>query len=200
MKLARMFMSVIALTLVAMACGDPVEPVGELTEEEAIALFDSRESVGSLLGDSTNLISSSGNSAVYRCPQGGQVTMVITGFSMDTTAADTARITLDAHTTPSGCKTTAGNREFTLYGDPNVREQVVIELVDFVPSASGSSKGGLKWMLEDRSGSCEVDLTFVSEPVAADPSDPKVESTYEGSLCGHQVEFTRTEDIVVTEG
>jgi len=199
MKVARLMMSVIALALVA-ACGDDMEPEEALTEEEAIALFDSRESVGSLLGDTTNLISSSGNSATYRCPKGGQVTMVITGFSADTTMADTARITLDVQTTPSGCKTTAGNREFTLDGDPSVRERMEIELVGFEASASGSSKGGLKWTLDDRSGSCEMDLTFTAEPVVADPADPKMESTYKGSLCGHEVEFTRTEDIVVTQG
>jgi len=204
MKAARLLMSVIALTLAATACGDDtVEPEAGLTEEEALALFDSRESMISLLADSTKLISSSGNSAVYRCPQGGQVTLVITEFSMDTTATGTARIVFGAQTTPSGCKTTAGSREFTLDGDPSVNEKATAYLDQFfVPDrVEGSAKGGLKWTLEDRSGDCEIDLTFTAEAVDGDDqSDPKVANTYQGLLCGHQVKFTRTEDIVLTEG
>ncbi len=203
MKAARLLMSAIALTLAATACGeDKVEPEVGITEEEAIALFDSRESMASLLGDSTKLISNSENGAVYRCPQGGQVTMVVTEFSMDTVAADTTRIVFGAQTTPSGCKTTAGDREFTLDGDPSVSERATIYQVQFVlDRVEGSSKGGLKWALEDRSGNCEIDLTLTAEIVDGDgPSDPKVANTYQGLLCGHQVKFTRTEDVVVTEG
>ncbi len=202
MKAARLLMSVTALTLAATACGDDtVEPEDGLTEEEAIALFDSRESMASLLADSTKLISSSGNSAVYRCPQGGQVTLVITEFSVDTTATDTARIVFGAQTNPSGCKTTADDREFTLDGDPSVSENATIYLVQVVlDRVEGSAKGGLKWTLGDRSGNCEIDLTFTAEVVDGDGgSDPKVANTYEGLLCGHQVKFTRTEDVVVTE-
>lgn len=202
MKTAGRLVSGIAFALVAAACGDDtVEPEDVLTEEEAIALFDSREQLAALLGDSTKLISSSGNSNVYRCPQGGQVTIVVTEFSVDTTAVDTARIVFAAETTPSGCKASAGNREFTLDGDPSIRERAEVELVGFSPAGvTGWSRGGLKWTLEERSGSCEMDLAFTAEPVASDPDDPKVVSTYSGSLCGHEVEFTKTEDIVVTDG
>lgn len=197
MKFARLLMSGIALAFVAAACGDDaVEPENVLTEEEAVALFESRASVTTLISDSTNRIHVSADSAVYRCPQGGQVKLAVTEFAIDTTLVDTTRIVLHADVTPRGC-VTGGDLQFTLDGDPSLSEKLDLRLAtDLSLDAEGSVKGGLKWALEDRSGSCEFDLALTTETDASDPDNPKHRSIYKGSLCGHQVEITTTVDIV----
>lgn len=199
MKLARLMMSGIALVLVAAACGDDtVEPEDALTEEEAVALFESRSSVVSILSDSTNRIFESVDSAVYRCP-GGDVKVVVKEFAFVPVSADTFRFVLRAESTPRGCKVTSGDLEFTLDGDPKLTESLDVMLVGLTPEGgTGSLSGGLKWTLEDRSGSCEIDLALTAEPDVSDPDNPKIKSTNKGSLCGHEVEIVTTEDIVLT--
>lgn len=199
MKLARLMMSGIALVLVAAACGDdPVEPEDQLTKEEAVALFESRSSLTSLLSDSTNRIHLSPDSSVYRCAQGGQVKAVFTEFAVDTTLVDTTRIVVRANVTPRECEVTGDGLTFTLDGDPTVRETLELNMVGIDLFTTGSVGGGLKWKLEDRSGSCEIDLTLSSESDDSDPANPKQKFTYKGSLCGHEVEIVTTVDIVLT--
>lgn len=199
MKFARLLMSGIALAFVAAACGDDaVEPENVLTEEEAVALFESRASVTTLINDSTNRIHVSADSAMYRCPQGGQVKLAVTEFAIDTILVDTTRIgriVLSADVTPRGC-VTGGDLQFTLDGDPSLSEKLEIRMVGLSFDVSGSVNGGLKWALEDRSGSCEFDLALTTETDASDPDNPKLRSIYKGSLCGHQVEIATTVDIV----
>ena len=197
MKFARLLMSGIALAFVAAACGDDaVEPENVLTEEEAVALFESRASVITLISDSTNRIHISADSSVYRCPQGGQVKLAVVEFAVDSTLVDTTRIVLRADVTPRGC-VTGDDLQFTLDGDPSLSEKLDLRLAaDLSLDARGSVKGGLKWALEDRSGSCEFDLALTTETDASDPDNPKLRSIYKGSLCGHQVEIATTVDIV----
>ena len=199
MKVARLPISAIALTLVMAACGDDaVEPEDVLTEEEAVSLFKSRSSLTSFLqGGTADTIHNSTDSTVFGCPQGGQVKLVLNEFKADTTLADTARFIVDGNVTPSGCKLTGDGLQFTLDGDPSVREYLELKIFGLGEViATGSVNGGLKWKLEDRSGSCEMDMTMSGVPDFSDPDNPKLVNTYKGSLCGHQVEIATTEDIV----
>lgn len=202
MKLARLMMSGIALVLVAAACGDdPVEPEDQLTKEEAVALFESRSSMRSVLADSTNKIRETVDGAVYRCP-GGEVELVVKELAIVPVPGDSTRtrLVIRGETTPRGCTVTGGGLEFTVDGDPSLKESLDLTQVFFTPEhGTGSVSGGLKWALDDRSGSCEVEVALTIEPDVSDPDNPKLKHTYKGSMCGHQVEIVEFGDIVVVE-
>lgn len=201
MKVARLFMSGIALALVATACEKSTEPEDALTKEEAEALFKSRLSMRSLLADSTNKIHESVDSSVYRCP-GGEVKIVVKEFAFVPVPGDSTktRLLFRAESLPRGCTVTGGDMEFTVDGDPSLNESLDMTLAFLVPEVgTGSVSGGLKWALGDRSGSCEVDVALRIKPDDSDPDNPKLTHTYKGSMCGHEVEIVELVDIVDLE-
>ena len=165
------------------ACGDdPVEPGGELTEEESVALL---RGTMALLWTESAMIHASEDSVVVRCQRAGQMTGA--GKLPDEEFnGDTVRLVIDYRFTPSGCGVTRAGKEFTLDGDPSFRYQFFIETVGSTQEydITGSFSGGVKWQLGDRAGNCAMDLTLVD----AEPVVDGVKGTFEGKLCGHEVE------------
>ena len=193
MSMARKLMSAVALTLVLGACeNDMVEPEDELTEEEAVALV---KGVGALLADTTLVpIHASPDSIVVECPLGGQAKLV--GAFTEDLEGDTVRLGVDMLITPTGCVVSGDGMQFTLDADPALRYQLLIEIIGFFEefNVSGMITGGLNWELEDRSGSCGIDLTLEAVP---DVVNETLTGVYKGTLCGREVEIDAADLLVV---
>ncbi len=188
MKLAKALMSGIALALVAAACGDSTKPERALTEAEAVALVKGTTSlVARLLNDTTiEPISVSGNSAVYGCPQGGE--MAVSGAAEEEQVGDTSRLKVSIVATPDGCNLSSDGMDFTTDGDPSVRIDVGLEIIGLFDevNVTGGLTGGLGVELEDARGSCVTNLTLKGQPDPSNPSLP-VKAVLDGNACGHTV-------------
>lgn len=197
-KVAAACVSAIALgTLAVSACDKKVDVEDELLETEAVALL---HGLVELMADSTiQPIHASEDSIVVRCTQGGRVKFV--GGVKEGARGDTALVESDFMITPSGCKLVSDGLQFTVDGDAGVRQHLVIKIWGGggVPGfdIDGSFKGGLKWMLDSRSGDCAIDLTLEPDHDTSDPNNPVLKGVYKGGLCGYQVEVD-AEDFRVT--
>lgn len=185
----------VAVMLVAAACGDdPVEPVQDLTKEEAIALFTQMKTVVQV--DTAAPIHASEDSIVLRCLLGGQMKSVLS-FRGDSIEGGT-RITIDQLAVPRACKLTGTGPKFTVDGDPSLRDVMTVDYVlrqdSFVVEVGGSIVGGLAWKLEDenRSGECKWDVKLTGRSL---PDKPQIRQTHKGTLCGHEVEIESVVDI-----
>ncbi|WP_420636565.1 hypothetical protein [Candidatus Palauibacter sp.] len=185
------------LCALAVGCGDgTTEPDNApdnapLTMTEAVALF---EGMRAILQDSApRIIHASEDSTVAACPLGGQVRL--TGVSVDGSVADTLRLVSDFTAAPTGCQISSGGLQFTVDGAPGIRERTEVVIVGFLEhfSIEGSATGRLDWQLDDRSGSCDVDLVLSGEPDLSG-TEPTVAGVLSGTLCGHEAEI-EVEDV-----
>lgn len=160
---------------------EPAEPLS-MQETEALYL-----GMQQLAGDSTpDIISATPDGAVVACPGGGQITRA--DEVTEAMAADTARLLTRVTLDPEGCVLSSGGYEFTVDGNPDVQLEVNITIVGstFEFLFDGSLTGGLDWQLDDRSGTCMIDLTLgvmLADPPAA---------SFSGTMCEHEVEFDAT--------
>ena len=177
----------IALVLGAGACTDSTEPPEPLTEQEAMDLLDGYRAL--LLEDEPNIISETAGGAVIECPLGGQAEFQ--GGGEDEMVGDTARIRVSININPMGCRVSANGSEFTITGDPGVREELSVEIVGLFESfdISGTTVGALAWEADDRSGTCDIDLVLSAEPDFSDPDNPGTTGTLSGMLCGREVDI-----------
>ena len=176
------------LCILAVGCGDgTTEPDdAPLTMNEAVALF---EGMRVIQQDSTpRIIHASEDSTVVACPLGGQVR--VTGSVGDTSVADTLRLETDFTAAPTGCQFSQGGLQFTVDGNPDVRERIVVVIVGFFEhfSIEGSVTGRLDWQFDGRSGSCDIDLVVSGEPDLSG-TEPSAAGILSGMLCGHEVEL-----------
>lgn len=173
-----------ALLTAAMVVGcdnDTTEPAEPLSMVETEALY---HGVQELAMDTTLAIISVGpNGGVLACPLGGQVASTFE-FSEET-VADTARASTSVTLNPEGCVLSSAGNEFTLDGNPDVRTAINTAIVasTFEFLVDGTITGGLDWMLDDRSGTCLIDLT-----IGVDLGQPPT-ATVSGTMCDHEVEF-----------
>lgn len=172
------------------ACDDtttaPAEPL-TLDETEALYL-----GIQELVGDTApNLVSVTTDGGVIACPLGGQVTAV--WDIREEQAGDTARLITDATFDPAGCVLSSEDYEFTLDGNPNVHTVVAVGIVGSTLEfqIEGSITGGVDWQLDDRSGTCMIDLILSAE-IDTSGTDPTPKATLAGMMCGLEVEFDAT--------
>ncbi len=178
----------VALVPGATACtDDPVEPEDTLTEEESVDMFTGFR--GLLALEDPVVVSQTENGAVIECPLGGRAEAEIHGEDEEEFAGDTVRLNLEVTINPMGCVVAENGAEFTLTGDPNIREQISAEIVGFFESfdITGTTVGGLAWEYDGRSGSCNINLVLTAEPDLSNPDDPSLMGTLTGMLCGHDV-------------
>lgn len=183
MYLTRKLMFAVAFPLVLAACGeDVVEPGDELTKEEAEALI---RGTMAALWDESAVIHVSEDSIVVRCRRGGRIKGV-GNLPDEEFSGDTVRLVVDYRFAPSECEVTESGMELTVDGDPSFRYEFSIESIGSTRenNITGGFSGGVKWKLEDRSGNCAMDLTLMAPKVVGD----MVEGSFEGRLCGHEVE------------
>lgn len=176
------------LLLVALGCEDgTTEPDNEpLTMDEAVAMF---EGMGAIQQDSTaRILHASDDSIVVACPIAGQVRL--TGGVSETVAGDTLRLETDFTATPAGCQFSQGGHQFAVDGGPGVREHTVVAIAGLFEhfSIEGTVVGSVDWQLDERSGSCGIDLELTGEPDLSG-SEPGVAGTLSGTLCDNDVEL-----------
>ena len=178
------------LCALAVGCGDgTTEPDdapdnAPLTMTEAVALF---EGMRAILQDTTpRIIHASEDSLVVACPLGGQARRTL--MFVDGSVADTLRLAWDFTAAPAGCQFSSGGLQFTADGAPEVRERGAFVLAGFFEfSIEGSVTGRLDWQLDDRSGSCDIDMVLSGEPDLSG-TEPSVAAVLSGTLCGHEAE------------
>lgn len=172
------------------ACDDsttaPAEPLN-MDETEALYL-----GIQELASDTApNLVSVTTDGGVIACPLGGQATAV--WDIREEQAGDTARLITDATFDPAGCVLSSDDYEFTLDGNPNIRTVVAVGIVGSTLEfqIEGSITGGVDWQLDDRSGTCMIDLILSAE-IDATGTDPTPRASFSGTMCGLEVEFDAT--------
>jgi len=170
-----------------LACDDtttaPAEPLN-MDETEALYL-----GIQGLVSDSVpSFVSVTTDGGVIACPLGGQVTAAI-GIREEQ-VGDVARVVTTATLDPAGCMLSSEEYEFTLDGNPNVHTVIALGISEstFEFQIEGSITGGVDWQLDDRSGTCMIDLILSAE---VDPAgtDPTPTATFAGTMCGLEVEF-----------
>ena len=177
-----------AITLViwAAACGgDSVSPDPEMTEQEAIELFEAFREFQS--GVDFAGIPGLQERFVTTCPQGGLAEFV--SWLDEEVAGDTIRLYLNRQASPSNCWITIEGVLYNLYGNPSVYEQTLTETVGDSGhfDVEGVVFGALGWVSESRSADCTMELTISMESDLADPENPRLVGDISGELCGHIV-------------
>ena len=168
--------------VVVVGCDDSTtEPAEPLSMEETEALYLGMQELAT--DTMPEVISVTPDGGVFACPLGGQVAG--TFEFTESMATDTARLITSVTLDPEGCVLSSEGNEFTLDGNPDVRTEVNVAIVGstFEFIVDGTMTGGLDWMLEDRSGTCMIDLTL-----GLDPTQPAT-ATVSGTMCDHEVEF-----------
>ena len=173
------------LILAMLACSDiadlPPEPEPQLALVEARALY---SSIQSLIADSTLDIIAVTGGVVAACPLGGEI--AIAGGSVEETVADTSWIRIELRVTPSDCSVVQEDFTFTLDGHPDLvvtlNFGIIKETFGFL--GNGTMLGELSWKLDDRSGTCPIDLAMTTTQM-----DAKAQQLVAGTMCGHEVEF-----------
>ena len=187
-KTRNLLTAAIALVLGAGACTDTgVEPEEQLTEQEAMDLLDGYRAL--FLEEEPTVISETAGGALIECPLGGRAEFQ--GGGEEKFAGDTARLNVNININPMACRVSANGSEFTITGDPGVREEISVEIVGFFEhfDVTGTTVGTLAWESGDRSGTCGIDLVLSAEPDLSDPENPGATGTLSGMLCGHEVEI-----------
>ena len=181
-RFSRLGMFLVAAVAALAACESTTEPAEPLTLEETEALY---LGMVALLADTTpEIISSTQDGGVFACPLGGQVTAAID--IREEMAPDTSRLVTNTTLDPDGCVLSSEGYEFTVDGNPNVNIALTLGIVQstFEFLVNGSTTGGLDWTLDDRSGTCMIDLTS-----GLDQSGPELAAIASGTMCGLEVEF-----------
>ena len=182
----RLVLPGLVLAVLLPGCDDPVEPPDLLTEAEALALFKSLED-GIGFGPDDDVDPGPVDTTIP-CALGGEAKVV--GTTSVSTAGDTARVTADVVVTPAGCRVSGDGLTFTVDGDPNIRIQVITDIVGFESiTIGGGAEGKVKWRLEDESGECSIYMPLEAAIDFSNPEDPKVTGGYSGRMCGHEIEL-----------
>lgn len=175
----------VALPIVLAGCRDsPTEPVQPLNEEEAEALLLGLMEVAA---DTTALVSATDDGGVYACARGGQL-MATIDVGQER-VGDTVRVNTDLSLDPEGCVFWSDGYQFTLDGNPGVRIEMTLSAVNLSESfgLEMAITGAVDWQLDDRSGTCMVDLEGGGEVDLSNPESS--EGGIAGALCGLEVDI-----------
>lgn len=170
--------------VVTLGCEDSTTgPSDQLTVAETEALF---HGISEVVQDTApDFVSVSTAGGVIACPLGGQATM---GVEPPTETAGPLRLvtTFD----PDGCGLSSRGYDFTLDGNPSVRTDLTITIDEstFAFSVTGSVTGGVDWDLDDRSGTCMMDLVLSAGLDGSGP-DGVPTGAVSGTMCDMEVEF-----------
>lgn len=185
-------LSVCALALGA--CADSTEPENDpLALAEATALFVGLRSATS---DTTfTPIFFSPDSIVVRCPLSGQARL-IGGIQERLPVNDTVQLVTDFDIAPRGCGFTSLGFQFTVDGNPSIRDITTTSIVatTFEFLIDGTTSGALDWELAGRTGTCEIDLTLTGRPDFSG-GEPSFSARYAGTMCGYEVDLDASQFI-----
>ena len=177
-----------ALLAAALGCRDGTTEPGDdlLAMDEAVALF---EGMRAIEQDSMpRILHAFDDSVVVACPVSGRLT--VTGRFSESASGDTLSLETEFTATPAGCRFSRLGRQFTVDGDPGIREHTVVVIVG--PGEhigiDGAVTGIVDWQLDGRSGSCDVDLVLTGAGPAR-PGGPSATGMLSGRLCDHDVDL-----------
>ena len=186
MSLARKLVPGVALALLLAACEDySLRDGTALTKEESVALLKGAAvTFGQMLEDST-LIVESQDSIVTRCPLGGlahwhRILIRETG--------DTVRLRADLRISPQECAVEADGIQLTIDRAQQLYYYVSVRIIEATSEVNfaGTVSGTVDWTLDDRSGSCWVDLKLDTAP---DFDNRTLSGLYRGRVCNYWVEI-----------
>lgn len=174
------------LLVAALGCRDGTTESGDdpLAMAEAVALF---EGMRAIEQDSMPRILHASEDSVVAWPISGRLKVM--GSVAESASGDTLRLETDFTTAPAACRFSRDGHEFTVDGDPGIREHTVVVIAGFLEhiSIDGAVTGIVDWQLDARSGSCYVDLVQTGE--LARPGGPSVAGMLSGRLCDHAVDL-----------
>lgn len=183
----RLSACVAVLSIGLAACSDILGNSDQaLTTQEVEALY---HGVSALSRDTTlTMISVTAAGAVFECPLGGEVAVSLKANEEE--VGDTLRFVTDATLVPAGCGISSRGVDFVLDGSPHVVQDLVVQVVGFFEGLTieGAISGGLDWEVDNRSGTCMIDLTLSAEPDLSGP-EPQANAKFAGMMCGETVEF-----------
>ena len=164
----------LVFTLSMSACKEstmgPGEPL-DLVETEALFA-----GIGARMVDSTSIISSSEERSVAECPVGGLMT--VDAEVRNEMKGDTLHLETDFMVVPEMCGFPSRNLDFTITG--NIGFAFALWFVDLFPvNVEASITGSVDWQLEDRWGTCGIDLALRQDNGGR----------YGGTMCGLDVDF-----------
>ncbi len=180
----RPLFAALLLGAVTVGCQDnPTEPAQPLTLAETEALFLGISEVSR--DTAPDFVSVTTAGGVIACPLGGQATVGVE-LPDETTGALRLVWTFD----PDGCGLSSRGYDFTLDGNPDVTTDltITIDASTFASTVTGSITGGVDWDLDDRSGTCVIDLTLSAGLDVTTP-DRVPAGTASGMMCDLEVEF-----------
>ena len=203
-----------ALVLVAFGLGacstDSTAPVnGELSDAEFDAMVEALGAVGSFafdfdapssafgapllaLGETHRLAAETfffTFSESVPCPEGGALDLAgsVNADFNPATGAGTYAIQVDQiHRSCAGTAPDSGKR-FVFNGSPKITSQLSFSVngEGELTSLQGSQAGGIHWAVDDKEGTCTMDVTY--QVTGAQSSSPMV--SVQGTLCGRTFEF-----------
>lgn len=181
------------LSIGLVACSDILGYFDQaLTTQEVEALY---HGVSALSRDTTlTVISVTADGTVAECPLGGEVAVALKVSAEE--AGDTLRLVTDATLVPAECGISSQGVDFVLDGNPHVLQEVAVQVVGFFEGLAieGAVSGGVDWKVDDRSGTCKIDLTLSAEPDLSGP-EPQANAKLAGTMCGETMEFD-ADDLV----
>ncbi len=159
-----------------------------LTEIEAIAMFDGTK-LDPTGASYPTVIHSSSDSLVVGCTGGGRIR--VTGRVMEEPGENTLVLGYDYMIAHSDCQFDTEVGTFTV-NSSNLRDRVTVTITGFFTEVdiNGGLDGTLMWQLEDRRGTCNVDLAL---SLLDDRNiEEGLEVLLSGSLCDYEVEIEAT--------
>jgi len=136
---------------------------------------------------------------VYACPGGGQVQIVSEGGEPAMADGIVRTVTVESFD-PTACGLSNKGYEFTVDGDPNVLTAVDVGIVVSTLEllVEGSTTGGVDWRLDDRRGTCMIDLPLAADLIPG--SNDMYQATLSGTMCGLAVAFEANRYTVLSPG
>lgn len=201
-RLLRLLGIAAALSLPLAACGDDATGPGsaDLSEEERIGLLEAILSVGAdpELDAPGAAAPTAGPAAApvtvtfpvddsFACPLGGSLDMAGEVEIVVDDETEDGTYDHEIEKTHRGCRVTSPRlqKEFVLDGSPSVTATLSAQVsAGALSGLQGSEEGAVAWRLEDRSGTCEIDVAWsVTGPASGAP-------TYQatGTVCGRSVD------------
>lgn len=196
-SLSRISLPIIATIFLTM-CSNPSEPepntplseieTGELLDAMLVVLSDTMPQVTATRGP--------GDISVA-CPEGGE-SRVLFSATDEKVSGDTVSTTTTVNFIPEGCEI-MGDRgtRFTLDANPGIDYTITLSIVGFFEDfdVGGGLDGQLDWMVENRSGTCGMDMEL---ELAVD-DDLSAVGMLVGSMCGHDLSRVDTTLFSPTE-
>ena len=185
-RLGAIVLTVFATAFGAAACDLVTGGDDSLTETEARALFLGMRTLVFALDTAQAVVPQTDDRVVVACPRGGEWQGDVDASF--TSAGDTVRVETNVTLRPTDCGFAHGGIDFVVNGE--LRDMTSIWFLDggdfSLPVRVGSSVvGNLAWTVEDRSGSCAIDLALEGTVEV----ETELNGAYVGTLCGMAVEI-----------